>query len=161
MGGNIFEIFRISSEGLLLQRQRLTSIAKNIANANTTRTENGEPYRREIVIARAKEDDSAFHREINNYLTPLKILKEQVPLEVGQKIPETQYLDIEIKKDMSEGRLVYDPSHPDADENGYVRYPNVNVVTEMVEMITAQRAFEANVSVIESAKNVARDSLDI
>jgi flagellar basal-body rod protein FlgC len=161
MGGNIFEIFRISSEGLLLQRQRLTSIAKNIANANTTRTENGEPYRREIVIARAKEDDSAFHREINNYLTPLKILREQVPLEVGQKIPETQYLDIEIKKDMSEGRLVYDPSHPDADENGYVRYPNVNVVTEMVEMITAQRAFEANVSVIESAKNVARDSLDI
>jgi len=161
MNGNIFEIFRICSEGLLLQRQRLTSIAKNIANANTTRTENGEPYRREIVIARAKEDDSAFHREINNYLTPLKILKEQVPSEVGQKIPETQYLDIEIKKDMSEGRLVYDPSHPDADENGYVRYPNVNVVTEMVEMITAQRAFEANVSVIESAKNVARDSLDI
>jgi len=161
MGGNIFEIFRISSEGLLLQRQRLTSIAKNIANANTTRTENGEPYRREIVIARAKEDDSAFHREINSYLTPLKILREQVPSEVGQKIPETQYLDIEIKKDMSEGRLVYDPSHPDADENGYVRYPNVNVVTEMVEMITAQRAFEANVSVIESAKNVARDSLDI
>jgi flagellar basal-body rod protein FlgC len=91
----------------------------------------------------------------------LKILREQVPSEVGQKIPETQYLDIEIKKDMSEGRLVYDPSHPDADENGYVRYPNVNVVTEMVEMITAQRAFEANVSVIESAKNVARDSLDI
>lgn len=161
MGGNIFEIFRICSEGLLLQRQRLTSIAKNIANANTTRTENGEPYRREIVIARAKEDDSAFHREINNYLTPLKILREQVPSEVGQKIPETQYLDIEIKEDMSEGRLVYDPSHPDADENGYVRYPNVNVVTEMVEMITAQRAFEANVSVIESAKNVARDSLDI
>ena len=161
MGGNLFEIFRISSEGLLLQRQRLTSIAKNIANANTTGTENGEPYRREIVIARAKEDDSAFHREINNYLTPLKILKEQIPSEVGQKIPETQYLDIEIKKDMSEGRLVYDPSHPDADENGYVRYPNVNVVTEMVEMITAQRAFEANVSVIESAKNVARDSLDI
>ena len=161
MGGNIFEIFRISSEGLLLQRQRLTSIAKNIANANTTRTENGEPYRREIVIARAKEDDSAFHREINNYLTPLKILKEQIPSEVGQKILETQYLDIEIKKDMSEGRLVYDPSHPDADENGYVRYPSVNVVTEMVEMITAQRAFEANVSVIESAKNVARDSLDI
>jgi flagellar basal-body rod protein FlgC len=161
MGGNIFEIFRINSEGLLLQRQRLTSIAKNIANANTTRTENGEPYRREIVIARAKEDDSAFHREINNYLTPLKILREQVPSEVGQKIPETQYLDIEIKEDMSEGRLVYDPSHPDADENGYVRYPNVNVVTEMVEMITAQRAFEANVSVIESAKNVARDSLDI
>jgi len=161
MGGSIFEIFKISSEGLLLQRQRLNSIAKNIANANTTKTESGGPYRREIVIARAKDEEGSFHREIDNLLKPLKNSNIEFPAERGNRLPETKYLDIQVMSDMGDGRLVYDPSHPDADNNGYVRYPNVNVVTEMVEMITAQRAFEANISVIESAKNVARDSLDI
>ncbi len=164
MGGNIFEILRISSEGLLLQRVKLSSIAKNIANANTTRTENGDSYRREIVIARAKSEDGSFQREIENIFQPVPLAKQVEINEqeaTSEKIPNTKYLDIEIRKDDSEGRLVYEPSHPDADENGYVRYPNVNVVTEMVEMIMAQRAFEANVSVIESAKNIARDSMDI
>lgn len=164
MGGNIFEIFRISSEGLLLQRVKLSSIAKNIANANTTKTENGEPYRREIVIARTKSEDGGFQREIENIFQPRRgtTRPEEFGQEIlSQKVPDTKYLDIEVIKDESEGRLVYEPTHPDADENGYVRYPNVNVVTEMVEMIMSQRAFEANVSVIESAKNIARDSLDI
>lgn len=151
MGNNVFEIFRIAGEGLRFQRKRLESIARNIANANVTRATNGEPYRREIVIARVVET-SKFGKELTEAITAgLNIGKEEL----------NQTMKIEKIIDDSDFRLVYEPSHPDADEKGYVRYPNVNIVTEMVDMISAQRAFEANASIIESAKNVARDSLDI
>ncbi len=160
MGNNIFEILKISGEGLSLQRQRLSSIAKNIANANTTRTSNGEPYKREIVIAKSIAQ-APFAYGLTQLL-PLEISPNSFLRQsqiVDKKAPE--YIQSETIVDDSPPRLVYDPSHPDADENGYVRFPNVNVITEMVEMISAQRAFEANVSIIEAAKNVARDSLDI
>ena len=79
----------------------------------------------------------------------------------GTYPPDYSVLKAKSARDNTPPRLVYDPSHPDADENGYVRMPNINIVTEMVEMISAQRSFEANSQVIESAKNVARDSLEI
>lgn len=153
MENNVFEIFRVAGDGLSFQRKRLESIARNIANANVTRANNGEPYRREIVIARSVED-TKFSKELTDaIISGLNIM------DVGEG--HNQTMKIEKLIDDSDSRLVYEPSHPDADEKGYVRYPNVNIVTEMVDMISAQRAFEANVSIIESAKNVARDSLDI
>lgn len=151
MGNNVFEIFRIAGEGLRFQRKRLESIARNIANANVTRATNGKPYRREIIIARAVET-SKFGKDLTEAIT--------AGLNIG-KVELSQTMKIEKIIDDSDFRLVYEPSHPDADEKGYVLYPNVNIVTEMVDMISAQRAFEANASIIESAKNVARDSLDI
>ncbi|MGQ9819213.1 MAG: flagellar basal body rod protein FlgC [Candidatus Kapaibacteriales bacterium] len=153
MGKNVFEIFRIAGEGLRFQRKRLESIARNIANANVTHTIDGEPYRREIVVARGVEN-TKFGKE----------LTEAILSELNNSNSEDErYQTMRIEKiiDDSDFRLVYEPSHPDADKNGYVRYPNINIVTEMVDMISAQRAFEANVSIIESAKNIARDSLDI
>ncbi|ROL57658.1 flagellar basal body rod protein FlgC [Bacteroidetes/Chlorobi group bacterium Naka2016] len=158
MGKGVFEILKISSEGLNLQRARLSSIAKNIANANTTRTPGGGPYKREIVVSRAVEK-SEFQEQLESIVFPFKSygLNQASKKEQGES---ASYVSPEVYTDDSE-RLVYDPSHPEADENGYVHYPNINVVTEMVEMISAQRAFEANVSVIEAAKNIARDSLDI
>lgn len=158
MEGGIFEIFKISGEGLSLQRRRLSSIAKNIANANTTKTPEGGPYKREIVVAR-QVHKSDFQSQFEIVLKPFKSGDKHLDL-IANKTQNKEYIDAEILQDNTV-RLVYDPSHPDADENGYVRYPNVNVVTEMVEMISAQRAFEANVSVIEATKNIARDSLDI
>ncbi|MFN3782190.1 MAG: flagellar basal body rod protein FlgC [Candidatus Kapaibacteriota bacterium] len=154
----IFEIFKIASQGLNFQRKKLSAIAKNIANANTTRTNAGTPYNREIVVARLVEN-SGFQDMFENVLNLVKSDEKHFQ---GLKTTaqEESYLQAEVFKDNSQ-RLVYDPSHPDADENGYVRYPNINVVTEMVEMISAQRAFEANVSVIEASKNLARDSLEI
>lgn len=151
MGNSIFEIFRISGEGLRFQRKRLESIARNIANANVTRTANGEPYRREMTIARTAET-SKFGNELANAISfgSSPELNQNEPTMIIEKVV-----------DDSEFRLVYEPSHPDADEKGYVRYPNVNIVTEMVDMISAQRSFEANVSLIDAAKNIARDSLDI
>lgn len=160
MKNNIFEIFKISGEGLSFQRQRLSSIAKNIANANTTKTANGGPYQREIVIAKSVAR-SPFESEFRRLL-PLEISTiSNIQQSSAAGEMEGEYLQSETIVDDAPPRLVYDPSHPDADENGYVRFPNVNVITEMVEMISAQRAFEANVSLIEAAKNVARDSMDI
>lgn len=153
MGNNVFEIFRIAGEGLRFQRKRLESIARNIANANVTRGTNGKPYQREIVIARSVED-TKFGKELAEAM-----ISRLNPMKMGEG--QNQTMKIEKIIDDSDFRLVYEPSHPDADEKGYVRYPNVNIVTEMVDMISAQRAFEANASIIESAKNVARDSLDI
>jgi flagellar basal-body rod protein FlgC len=155
MGKGVFEILKISGEGLYLQRLRLASIAKNIANASTTKTPEGGPYKREIVVASLKKP-SKFQTQLESALS----LNTQSSGEAGGPESERKYIEPEIVYDDSE-RLVYDPNHPDADENGYVHYPNINVVTEMVEMIAAQRAFEANVSVIEASKNIARDSLDI
>ncbi|MGB9771287.1 MAG: flagellar basal body rod protein FlgC [Candidatus Kapaibacteriota bacterium] len=153
MESGFFEILKISSEGLNFQRKRLSAIAKNIANANTTKTAEGSPYKREIVVS-TPVAKSEFQEQLETIVS-----MNNTPLDLNIDKPQ-KYLKPEVYYDSTE-RLVYDPSHPDADENGYVHYPNINVVTEMVEMISAQRAFEANVSVIEAAKNIARDSLDI
>lgn len=158
MESGFFEIFKISGQGLNLQRKRLSAIAKNIANANTTKTPEGGPYQREIVVARSIKKPE-FQSHLETVLNPIKTKSEH--LVINEIIEDRdKIIEAETYKDGTK-RIVYDPSHPDADENGYVHYPNVNVVTEMVEMISAQRAFEANVSVMEAAKNIARDSMDI
>lgn len=161
MAESLFSTFAISGQGMSVQRKRLSAVANNIANANTTRTEDGGPYRREVVIVRG-EKQQPFLRE----------LSEQIGLRGGEESHLPSFGDQGLRRpvsalksissrDSSEPRQVYDPAHPDANEEGYVAMPNINIVTEMVEMISAQRAFEANTSVISAAKNMARDSLEI
>ena len=119
-------------------------ISNNIANVNTTRTENGQPYRRKMPIF--QERSSSF----KNIL-----LNKQLGLQgKGVRV-------IGIKDDMSPFRLVYDPNHPDADNNGYISMPNVNIVKEMVDMISASRGYEANVTAINTAKSMAMKALEI
>ncbi len=161
MAENIFSSFDISGQGMSVQRQRLSAVAKNIANVNTTKAENGMPYRREVVIVR-HIPGSPFGSEYDNQIT----LSKTSPSHSGNATlkpleGKNDVLMAKSTKDSTEPRLVYDPSHPDADTYGYVHMPNINIVTEMVEMITAQRAFEANASVVEAAKNIARESLEI
>ncbi len=161
MAGNLFHSIAISAQGLALQRQRLSSIAKNIANADATRGPNGEPYRREVVLARAHPAD-AFETALGTQLRLQQTASGHAPtIEPPHRWRPPQVLSTTLIHDPAPFRLIYDPTHPDADASGYVRYPNVNVVTEMVELIGAQRAFEANVAVIEAAKAMARDSLEI
>ena len=161
MAENLFTSLSISSQGLGVQRQRLSAVAKNIANANTTRGEKGEVYKREVVIAQANPRAPFF-----------KTLEDQIALQGTSKYhapnlnedvygKDAKAVTARVVNDNSPARKVYDPSHPDANEEGYVSMPNVNIVTEMVEMISAQRSFEANTSVITSAKNMARESLEI
>jgi len=161
MAGNIFSSFDISAQGLAVQRLRLSSIAKNIANADATRGPDGEPYRREIVLVRA-HPASDFEEALGTQLTLQQTRSGHAPrIEPPHRWQPPQVVSATVARDPAPFRLVYDPSHPDADPNGYVRYPNVNLLTEMVELISAQRAFEANVAVINAAKTIARDSLEI
>lgn len=161
MAENIFSSFDISGQGMTVQRMRLSATANNIANANTTKSIDGQPYRREVVVVR-EIPGSPFNSELKKFID----LDRTSPLHAptanqGNYPPDYDVLKAKTARDSSPPRLVYDPYHPDADENGYVKMPNINIVTEMVEMITAQRAFEANTQVIESGKNIASNSLQI
>ncbi|MCX6153005.1 MAG: flagellar basal body rod protein FlgC [Candidatus Kapabacteria bacterium] len=161
MAENVFAAFAISGQGMSVQRMRLSATAKNIANVNTTKSIDGQPYKREVVIARAIPG-SPFEEELDSQLSLSRTTNDHAPTaHPGTYPPDYRVLKVATTTDASPPRLVYDPSHPDADESGYVSMPNINIVTEMVEMIAAQRAFEANTSVVDSAKNIARDSLEI
>ena len=161
MAENLFTSLAISSQGLGVQRQRLSAVAKNIANANTTRGEDGNVYKREVVIARANPK-APFFKEFQEQIALNGTSSAHAPnLSENALNKDSKAVTTQVVNDNSAPRKVYDPSHPDANEEGYVEMPNVNIVTEMVEMISAQRSFEANTSVITSAKNMARESLDI
>ena len=156
MAENLFSTFSIGGQGMSVQRMRLAAVAKNIANANNTNAIDGQTYQREIVVVNSVNQNS-FNNELK---TQLALSAEHLPTP-SQDNNNNKIIDAKIAKDTSQPRLIYDPSHPDADDDGYVHMPNINIVTEMVEMISAQRAFEANTGVVEAAKNIARDSLEI
>jgi len=157
---NIFSSFAFSAQGLSVQRMRLSSVAKNIANADTTRDEHGQVYRREVVV-RARQHgtfEDALQLSLPLACSAPSHVDPETP---GLHAPDDQILKAQVARDNSPPHMVYDPSHPNANADGYVQMPNVNIVTEMVEMISAQRAFEANTGIITAAKNIARDSLEI
>lgn len=161
MAENIFSSFDISGQGMTVQRMRLSSTAKNIANANTTKSIDGQPYRREVVVVR-EIPGSPFNSELKKLIDLDRTSNLHASTaNQGDYPPDYSVLKSITARDNTPPRLVYDPYHPDADENGYVKMPNINIVTEMVEMISAQRAFEANTQVVESGKNIASNSLQI
>lgn len=137
----------ISASGMTAQRLRLDVISNNIANANTTRTNEGGPYQRERVIF--QENNKKQFRE---FLSNSRYFSNSKP--AGVKV-------VSIEKDTSPFKILYDPTHPDADADGYVRLPNVNIVTEMVDMISALRSYEANATAINSAKSILSKALEI
>lgn len=142
---------RIGASGLNAQRLRLDIIANNIANAETTRTASGGPYqRRDVVFADAAK---------NAFIPPFVQARQRT---AGN--PQTGQGGVQVSKiitDDAQGPVVYDPTHPDADDEGFVEYPNVNLVVEMTNMLSATRSYEANLTVIESAKNMAKQALEI
>ena len=134
----------ISASALTATRLRMEVIAENMASSNTTRTENGEPYRRKYVVFQEKTADRDFSAFFNRARTASG----------GVRV-------LEIGYDMSEFKYDYNPTHPDADENGYVRYPNVEVVQEMTDMMSAYRAYEANITALNTFKDMALKTLEI
>ncbi len=161
MAENLLTTFKISGSGMSVQRMRLSAAAKNIANANTTKGPDGLPYRRDVVIVSAGES-SSFDSELNGQLRLAGTGSAHIANASDSYSGDTgMAINAITGKDNSPPRLIYDPSHPEADEEGYIRMPDIDIVTEMVEMISAQKAFEANTQIIESAKNIARDSLEI
>ncbi len=141
---SIFRAMDISATGMTAQQVRTDIISQNIANVNTTRDAKGKAYKRKTVVF--EEKSYPTFDESLSFATG----------HTGKGVKVT-----EIVEDPSEGRLVYDPSHPDADKDGYVMYPNVNTVTEMTNLIDATRAYEANVTVLNSTKGMALKALDI
>lgn len=135
----------ISASGMTAQRLRLDIISQNIANVNTTRDGNGEVYRRKTVVFAEKD------------VTPFGDILMKTAGTVGNGVKVTR-----IAEDSdTQMRKVYDPSHPDADEDGYVTYPNVNTVQEMTDMIDATRSYEANVTAFNATKNMALKGLEV
>ncbi|MBN2298462.1 MAG: flagellar basal body rod protein FlgC [Deltaproteobacteria bacterium] len=130
---DLFTAMDISASGMRAQRTRMNIISSNIANANTTRTAEGGPYRRRDVIFR----ENSFEQELSS-------------VEVE-----------DIVEDPAQGNRIFDPGNPDADEDGYVTMPNVNIMEEMVDMVGATRAFEANTAAIKAQKDMALKALSI
>ena len=134
----------ISASALTATRLRMDVVAENMANINTTRGADGEPYRRKYVVYQERSHDREFATFFNK----------------ARKSPGGVRV-LEIGKDMSEFKYDYNPGHPDADENGYVRLPNVEVVQEMVDMMSAYRAYEANITALNAFKDMALKTLEI
>jgi len=142
----------VSASGMSAQRTRMDIISQNIANVNTTRDENGNVYRRQTVVF-AEKNDSNFESILTAMRTGVD--RKTDPLGDGVKITG-------IAEDhVTPMKMVYDPAHPDADEDGYVTMPNVNTVTEMTNLIDATRSFEANVTAFNATKNMALKGLEI
>lgn len=152
----MFRTLGISASGLSSQRQRLETIASNIANAETTRTEAGVPYRRQVVQLEARAYPGYPYETRIDGRPSLFRLPGGGPLDAAHGVRVTA-----IEEDPSEGPLVYDPGHPDADGDGYVRYPNVRITDELVDMMDARRVYEANATVFQSAKAMLRSSIDL
>ncbi len=143
---SILNGMNISASGMSAQRLRMDIISQNIANVNTTRDEDGEAYRRQNVVF-AEKSPNSFDR----------ILMSKTGVTTGNGVKVTKI----VKDTETAMNLVYDPSHPDANEEGYVTYPNVNTVTEMTDLIDASRSYEANVTAFNATKNMALKGLEV
>jgi flagellar basal-body rod protein FlgC len=156
--------FNISGYGLSAQRFRINIISENIANANTTRTDEGGPYRRKEVIFKAVPFEKLLNKELDDnaffhkYENPLDEPDEDNA--VAKPPIETVIVD-KVVRDDSKPILKYDPTNPDANKDGYVAYPNINPVIEMADLLEATRAYQANVAAFQSAKTMANSAINI
>jgi flagellar basal-body rod protein FlgC len=142
---DFFSAMNVSSSGMTAERTRMNLISSNIANANSTRTPEGGPYKRKDPVFSAVSANGPFESSLS---------------QAGAKGVKKVEVSL-IQEDQTPPRMQYDPTHPDANSEGYVAYPNVNVIGEMSDMISASRAYEANVTAAEAAKSMALKALDI
>ena len=142
---NVFRMMEVTGRSLSVQRTRMEVVSSNLANAQTTRTPEGGPYKRRDVVVAAEKPRDDFGM----------LLEDEMDQSVhGVRI-------VEIQPDESEPRLVYDPDHPDSNEEGYVAYPNVDSMEEMVNLITVMRSYEANLSTITAVRDMTTSALRI
>lgn len=149
---SMFSAFNINASGMTAQRYRMDVISENVANANTTRTEDGTPFRRKVVTFAEKGSQTPFGRVLGDVTNRRGY---------GGFSGNGVKVDGVFEDTETEMNMVYDPSHPDADENGYVTYPNVNIVMEMTNLIDASRAYEANATAFGASKAMALKGLEL
>lgn len=145
---SIFNSFNINASGMTAERFRMDTISQNIANANTTRTEDGTPYRRKVVTFEERGEKVGT---FSSFLGTAAGRFKGQGVRVGKVVEDT----------WTQMNMFYDPSHPDADENGYVTGPNVNIVTEMTNLIDASRSYEANATAFNASKSIAMKGLEM
>ena len=138
----MFDTVEVLASGLSTARMRMNVLSSNIANAQTTRSPEGGPYKRRDVVVMSSDLQSNF----SSTLDRMSLQRPQVAAVVA---------------DQKDPRKVYEPGHPDADKEGYVQYPNINVVSTMTDLMTVSRLYQANVSALETARNMARDAMRI
>jgi len=138
---NFLKSLETSASGLYAQRKRMDIIASNLANIETTRTEKGGPYRRKMVVMKTKEMDQDFDKMFNDSVKGVQIE--------------------DIVEDQAPFNKVYNPSHPDADSDGYLYKPNVHLIVETTNMLMAKRAFEANIAAIKATRQMVLKALEI
>lgn len=160
---NFWHSIDISVTGLRAQRERLDNIASNIANVQTTRTEEGGPYRRRITTFAQNDQWYRFDKLLNEEKLKLGVTDKShlIPEEAALLKDRLTGVNAETEISQEEPNMVFDPTHPDANGEGYVAYPNINIVAEMTDLIAAQRAYEANVTVMGAAKGMAKNALMI
>lgn len=142
---DLFSSMRVSASGLDAQTKRMNTISSNIANAETTRTDTGGPYKKKTTVMGSVTDRESFGEILAN--------------ELDEQVQGVQVM--EVAEDKTPPRIIFNPDHPDANQEGYVELPNVNVVQEMADMISAQRSYEANVTTMGAAKAMAQKALEI
>jgi len=138
---DFFTAFNVSASGLSAQRIRMNTVASNLANVNSTKSSNGSPYKRKDVVFTAVQAEGRFDDILRGHVKKVDV--------------------VEVIEDPRPFKTVYDPYHPDANKEGYVSYPNINVIEEMVNMLSASRAYEANVNAIKTTKSMAMKALGI
>lgn len=142
---SFLDALQTSASGLSAQRMRMNLISNNLANVNTTKTKEGGPYRRKDAVFEANPQYTDFNQALASRLGP-----ERVEVQVTQ-----------IRDDNRAPVMKYEPGHPDADENGYIALPNINIVEEMVNMMSATRSYEANATAIGATKEMAANAIEI
>ena len=155
--------FAISAKGMSVQKKKMDIVAENIANASTTKTNTGEPYKKKfLLVEEAKKSGVSFNANSGNGFD-MNMSSAGHISGIGSGIDKLNYDGIQtnVRQDSSVGELVYMPDHPDANGDGYVQMPNVDVVTEMIDMISATRNYEANLTAFNATKQIAKDSLEI
>jgi len=160
---NFLNSFDISGYGLSAQRVRVNTISSNIANAQTTRTEEGGPYRRQEVIFKAINFNDKFNEALANISESAKYEDPLNEGNFGKKVnPAIMSVIVDkISRDDKKPQMKFEPNHPDADAAGYVAYPNINPVVEMADLVEATRSYQANVAAFQSAKDMANSSISL
>jgi flagellar basal-body rod protein FlgC len=163
----LFSGLNISASGMRAQRIRQNAISSNLANIETTRTDKGGPYRRQFAVfeaGNAQKDVRLLNRDVA--LTGRQTSTNHLPVPAADFPRDERFFGngvnvSEIREDSRPPKMIYDPSHPDSDQKGYVAMPNINVVEEMTNMIAATRAYEANVTAFEASKSMYMQALQL
>ena len=163
-----FSSFNISAKGMSIQKKKMDLVAENMANSDTTKTKDGMPYQRKyLVVKNSRNFENNLTGTQNNITLKMNTNNSShlQPVRFDGNFNQNQMDDNsiigQVETDKNQGDLVLMPDHPDANEDGYVEQPNVNIVNEMVEMISATRSYEANLTAFNSSKQIAKDALEI